>query len=83
MKAIIKHFKRWNLWRNGCLNPWPYKIYVLFRPKISPTYALTLLPEEVEEIHNSFEEGSMYGAEWLDKAMERLKDSMTTFEEET
>jgi hypothetical protein len=50
---IIKHIRRWNLWRKYCLNSPTYKLFVLLGLKKSATLALTLLPEEQDE----FEKG--------------------------
>ena len=51
--GIIKHIRRWNLWRKYCLNPPTYKLFVLLGLKKSATLALTLLPEEQDEFaHN-------------------------------
>ena len=46
---IIKHIRRWNLWRKYCLNSPIYKLCVLLGLEKSETLALTLLPEEQDE----------------------------------
>lgn len=46
---IIKHIRRWNLWRKYCLNPPTYKLFVLLGLKKSETLVLTLLSEERDE----------------------------------
>ena len=51
--GLIKHIRRWNLWRKYCLNPPAYKLFALFGLKKSETLALTLLPEE----QDVFEQG--------------------------
>jgi len=45
---LIRHFKRWNLWRKNCVNGWTHKLLVLIGLQHSPTYELYLLEEEVE-----------------------------------
>lgn len=47
---MIKHFRRWNIWRRNCTNNWIYKMFVLLRFVESPTMAFVVLPEEWEEI---------------------------------
>lgn len=47
MKNLIKHFRRWNIWRKRNLNGRLYKILVLFGITKSPTMATVLLPEEI------------------------------------
>lgn len=37
---MIRHFKRWNVWRKQCLNNPIYKILVLFKLRYSPSFAL-------------------------------------------
>lgn len=47
MKNLIKHFRRWNIWRKRSLNSALYKILVLFGMTKSPTMATVFLPEEI------------------------------------
>ena len=54
---IIKHIRRWNLWRKYCLNPPTYKLFVLLGLKKSETLALTLLPKEQDEFTHNILEG--------------------------
>lgn len=53
---IIKHIKRWNVWRKHNVNSKLHKILVLFGIIKSPTLAFTLIPEEYEEIQKAIEE---------------------------
>lgn len=48
MKNLIKHIRRWNLWRKGCMNSKLHKFLVLFGFTKSPTMATVLLPEEIK-----------------------------------
>ena len=54
---IIKHIRRWNLWRKYCLNSPAYKLFVLLGMEKSETLALTLLPEEQDEFAYNILEG--------------------------
>lgn len=47
MNKLIKHIRRWNLWRKNCMNSKLHKIFVLFGVTKSPTMATIFLPEEV------------------------------------
>lgn len=47
MNKLIKHIRRWNLWRKNCMNSKLHKILVLFGVIKSPTMATIFLPEEV------------------------------------
>lgn len=47
MKKIIKHFRRWNIWRKRSCNGKLYKILVLLGVTKSPTMTTVLLPEEI------------------------------------
>lgn len=55
--GLIKHIRRWNLWRRYCLNPPTYKLFVLLGLKKSETLALTLLPEEQDKFAHNILEG--------------------------
>ena len=54
MIKIIKHFRRWNIWRKHCLNSNLNKFLVLIGFIKSPTMSHVLLPEEREEIDKAF-----------------------------
>lgn len=43
---LTKHFRRWNVWRKRNCNGKFYKFLVLFGLSHSPTFYLTILPEE-------------------------------------
>ena len=43
---MIKHIRRWNIWRKDNLNSRFYKFLVLIGVVMSPTMCFTLLPEE-------------------------------------
>lgn len=53
MKNLIKHFRRWNIWRKYNRNGRLYKILVLFGVTKSPTMTTVLLPEEADDIFDS------------------------------
>lgn len=44
---MIKHIRRWNIWRKHNRNNRFYKILVLLGFTRSPTFELEILPEEV------------------------------------
>lgn len=46
---MIKHIRRWNIWRKHCMNSPFYKFLVLIGFTKSPTMAFILLPEEWRE----------------------------------
>ena len=54
MIKIIKHFRRWNIWRKHNINSKIYKFFVLIDFIKSPTMMNVLLPEEKEEIDKAF-----------------------------
>lgn len=55
MKKLIKHFRRWNIWRKGCLNNRTHKFLVLIGFRKSPTLTFTMLPEEKRALfYNAF-----------------------------
>lgn len=47
MNKLIKHIRRWNLWRKKCMNSKLHKFLVLFGVVKSPTMATVFLPEEI------------------------------------
>lgn len=56
-KKQIKHIKKWNEWRKGCLNSPIYKLLVLFKIKKSPTFEHFWTKED----GRAFWEGFMHG----------------------
>ena len=50
MRKLIRHFRRWNIWRKYNVNGTLHHILVLFGIVYSPTMELTLLPEEIFSI---------------------------------
>lgn len=61
MNKIIKHIRRWNVWRKNNLNSKRYKILVLLGIIKSPSFYHVWLPEECEAFQKGFYEG-LYGA---------------------
>lgn len=57
MRSILKHIRRWNIWKKRCANSWIHKILVLFGLRESITFKMTLLPEEKSLIVKGFEDG--------------------------
>ena len=51
---MIKHIRRWNIWRKKCMNGKIHKLLVLVGLRWSPTFAMELLPEEVNKFGNTF-----------------------------
>lgn len=49
MNKLIKHIRRWNLWRKNCMNSKLHKFLVLFGVVKSPTMATVFLHDEIEE----------------------------------
>lgn len=45
--SLIKHIRRWNIWRKKNINGPVHKVLVLLGFRKSPTMTLTLLPEEI------------------------------------
>lgn len=54
MNKLIKHIRRWNLWRKNCMNSKFHKFLVLFGVTKSPTMATIFLPEEIKDKVNIF-----------------------------
>lgn len=50
MTKLLRHFRRWNLWRKRNLNGRLHHFLVLIRLRKSPTLALVLLPDEQSNI---------------------------------
>lgn len=51
---MIKHFRKWNIWRKHCSNSTIYKFLVLIGLMKSPSMMFVLLPEECKEIEEVF-----------------------------
>lgn len=49
MKRLIKHIRRWNIWRKYNGNSRMHKLLVLIGLIHSPTMRMVLLPEELEQ----------------------------------
>ena len=47
MKRIIKHIRRWNIWRKDNRNSRLHKLLVLLGLRQSPTLNFVFLPEEL------------------------------------
>lgn len=60
---IIKHIKRWNVWRKHNKNSIAHKILVLFGIIKSPTLNLTWTKDECKAFHDGFMEGLKDGNE--------------------
>ena len=56
-KKQIKHIKKWNEWRKGCLNSPIYKLQVLFKIKKSPTFEHFWTKEESRAFYEGFMQG--------------------------
>lgn len=58
MKNLSRHIQRWNYWRKRNVNGRLHHILVLLGVVKSPTFAFTLLPEEIyildDQIHDVF-----------------------------
>ena len=52
---IVKHIRRWNVWRKSNLNSHLYHILVLFGIVKSPTFMLARLPEDEETVEEMVE----------------------------
>lgn len=47
----MRRIKQWNRWRKNCINPWYYKLLVLFGIIKSPTFEIFYgMTEEWDEI---------------------------------
>lgn len=57
MGMLIKHIKRWNVWRKHNKNSIAHKILVLFGIIKSPTLNLTWTKAEYKALHDGFMEG--------------------------
>lgn len=55
MNRLIKHIRRWNIWRKHNINSKLHKFFVLIDFIKSPTMMNVLLPEEKEEIDKAFQ----------------------------
>lgn len=63
MKKIIKHFRRWNIWRKNNLNSKLHKFLVLIGFIKSPTLGCIITPEEHREILEAIRRGYKEGME--------------------
>lgn len=63
MGKIIKHIKRWNVWRKYNKNGIAHKILVLFGFIKSPTFFYTWTAEEAKTFYDGFMEGLKEGGE--------------------
>ena len=54
---IIKHIRRWNIWRKRSMNGLVYKLLVIFGLRKSPTMTMVLLPEEQSMVIKGFMDG--------------------------
>lgn len=85
MKRLIKHIRRWNIWRKNSLNSRWYKFTVLLGLRVSPTMHTVFLPEEIDEYyeryyHNAIRYGRQYGKtmlheEFVKQYLEKEKDN--------
>lgn len=57
MGRLIKHIKRWNVWRKHNKNSIAHKILVLFGIIKSPTFFYTWTAEEAKAFYDGFIEG--------------------------
>lgn len=56
IRRAVLHIRRWTIWRKMCINGPFYKFLVLIGLVKSPSFALTLLPEELKTIEEAFAE---------------------------
>ena len=54
MRRLIKHIRRWNVWRKYNINGPIHKLLVLLGIIKSPTFALTLTNDELSEVVKGF-----------------------------
>lgn len=57
MGIILKHIKRWNVWRKYNKNGIAHKILVLFGIIKSPTFFYTWTAEEAQAFYDGFMKG--------------------------
>lgn len=57
IKKLIKHIKRWNEWRKGCLNNPVHKLLVLFKVIESPTFNHFWSEDDAKEFREGFLQG--------------------------
>lgn len=53
MARLIRHIKRWNIWRKHNANGRLHHLLVFFNIIKSPTFGLVLLPEELTSWSNA------------------------------
>lgn len=56
---MIKHIRRWNIWRKENANGPIYQFMVLIKCVKSPTFELCLLPEEVDKIREALKKAAI------------------------
>ena len=61
MNRLIKHIRRWNIWRKCNKNSKLHKFFVLIGFTKSPSMSYVLLPEEQIEIGKAFAMGLKRG----------------------
>lgn len=61
MGMMIKHIKRWNVWRKFNKNSIFHKILVLFGVIKSPSFYCTMTKEEAKAIYDRFMEALKNG----------------------
>lgn len=54
MRRLIKHTRRWNVWRKCNINGPIHKLLVLLGFIKSPTFVLTLTNDELSEVVKGF-----------------------------
>ena len=67
MSRLIKHLRRWNIWRKYNRNCKLHKFFVLIGFIKSPTMMNVLLPEEKEKIFKGLHDGLTVRATYLDE----------------
>jgi hypothetical protein len=53
MNKVIRHIRRWNIWRKRSCNGWFYKLLVLLGITRSPTLQTVWLPEDIAAIEHT------------------------------
>ena len=75
---IIKHFRRWNIWRKYNTNSSFYHFMVLIGFTYSPTIGSFLLPEEIKSISDKIDSGVLKVEE--SKIARDLKQAMEIYD---
>lgn len=58
IKKLIKHIKRWNEWRKGCLNNPVHKLLVLFKIIGSSTFEHFWSEDDAKEFRRGMREAA-------------------------